>query len=502
MNGPIPAARSLVRRIEDGLGTPRAGLCLALLLCLVYTVAYLGFPELPGNHRTFPANAWWGWWDQGQYLKATQALATLHLSRETYWYPPGYSLLAVPFWYAAPKHAYFIPDLLLVLGSGIVLWRLAGLWISRMETLLLGALFIGSHGWTLSHSLIIPWTTIPSQFIYLTACWILLTKNSVRSSLVLSCLAAVLLWFRPVDAFALAPMLVASVLLLRGLRTRIAAAFPGVAVIALSFGGICLLNKAICGSWQSDYDRNSYGIGFFSYPLILKFHWIFVDPGAFFGEVQSGLLCRFPWLMLGGAGAAFLVRTKGWPAVAVLGTIALSWSASLAYNDFLPTNIFRFHLIHYIAWALPLLFLFSYAAVTRGLPSLFGFSAIAASLVLSFALLSMGLSYRALPIRRTGAGRWKLPPDRPLVVWIHGTSNRNNMPTLALDGRRLIPAHDYLASYATEDVRIFLPARTAGRILDLLSLDPGADASATAAVPGWSLVRPTRRFFLRIPDSR
>ena len=44
----------------------------AVVCTLAYVACYLAYPSLPGNSPH--VEGWWGWFDQGQYLKSVKAL--------------------------------------------------------------------------------------------------------------------------------------------------------------------------------------------------------------------------------------------------------------------------------------------------------------------------------------------------------------------------------------------------------------------------------------------
>ena len=65
---PSSAASRLARL---NLALPVLG---ALLLAALYLWRYAADPAVPGGSAQFP-EGWWGWWDQGHYLRSATALA-------------------------------------------------------------------------------------------------------------------------------------------------------------------------------------------------------------------------------------------------------------------------------------------------------------------------------------------------------------------------------------------------------------------------------------------
>ena len=80
-----------------------------------------------------------------------------------------------------------------------------------------------------------------------------------------------------------------------------------------------------------------------------------VDGNPLFRERDSALLQHFPWLLLLIPGVIHLLRRYKFNSLGILLAIALSYGLYFEYNDLAPDNIFRYHLIHYLFWTLPLL---------------------------------------------------------------------------------------------------------------------------------------------------
>ena len=62
-----------------------------IFFSLVYTYIYLSHDALPGNNIDYPAG-WWGWCDQGIFLRQAQAIAG-ELNSYTYRAPLASQLL-------------------------------------------------------------------------------------------------------------------------------------------------------------------------------------------------------------------------------------------------------------------------------------------------------------------------------------------------------------------------------------------------------------------------
>jgi hypothetical protein len=68
-----------------------------------YTFLYFTHPSLPND----APSGWWGWFDQGQYIKSVKALSQANLSPSEHWYFPGYPLLGAILYKYMPVHPFF-----------------------------------------------------------------------------------------------------------------------------------------------------------------------------------------------------------------------------------------------------------------------------------------------------------------------------------------------------------------------------------------------------------
>src|SRR5690606_4266656 len=126
--------------------------------------------------------------------------------------------------------------------------------------------------------------------------------------------------------------------------------------------------------------------GFFSYPISYKFYWLFVDGSPLFNETEPALLFWYPWLFLVIPGVIFLVRKEGVAGAAVLTAWVFNLMLYVNYNDLLPSDIYRFNLIHYLTWWFPLMFLLAFVACRHGwkyMPVRIGFGMAALIFVLA-----------------------------------------------------------------------------------------------------------------------
>lgn len=443
----------------------RAGGLLLLVLGVVYAVAYRQHALFPGSEAGAQPCGWWTWSDQANYLRESVALAHGKLDAQSYYYPPGYSALGALFVRRMPVNPFFFPDLALVLGAAWAWWRLAQRLLSRLQTVALAVLFIATHWVLLADTMVVPWNTLVTQCTLLTGMLLLITTRSVRGVWGLAVLAALTYGVRPVDALAFAPMLAWATLRLPDWRSRLAAGAGGVAVVVLAVVALGGLNHSIFGDWRTPYEKLSAGsIGFFSYPISAKLYWLLIDGRPFFGENDPGLLIRYPWLLLAVPGACYWIEREGASAVAALAALALNWLLYFNYNDFLPSDIYRFTLIHYLVWAFPLLALLGTAACVRGGWSRGTRWGFAATAVLLIFVLGIRMEERPLPTASLRDGVVQLPAVRPLVLRF-SSLQPEAVAQLRLDGRALTEYSDFLTPYESPTLQLLFGNKAVGSAL-------------------------------------
>ncbi|HEY3757828.1 MAG TPA: glycosyltransferase family 87 protein [Opitutaceae bacterium] len=338
-----------------GIRALRPFICPILLAALaaLYLGSYLSHPQLPGNSTQYPLG-WFGWFDQGCYLKEAHAIASGHLSRDTFIYPIGYPALGALLVHWVPRHPFLLINLACVLAIATLCYRLAREVMGDIGAALFIAVFVVTHATLLRESLVVPWNTIPTFLLFWSAVWLCLTRNDFYAAVSMSALAAAAYLMRPADAGTMAPMLIWAVIRLPNWRERFVAAGVGLGLVMLAWGFIACLNLRIFGSTTSGYDTGRLITGFGSYPFWTKVHLLLVDFSPPFWTDSAAVLFQYPWLFLAVPGAvAAALRWRG-SAIAVLASVACFFVLYVNYNDLWPTNIFKFTLIHYWCWIFPL----------------------------------------------------------------------------------------------------------------------------------------------------
>jgi hypothetical protein len=300
-----------------------------------------------------------------------------------------------------------------------------------------------------------------------------------RAVMLLAGLAAATWFVRPIDAVSFAPMLVWAVLRLPAWRQRMAWGAAGLGVIALALAMIGVVNHAVFGTWRSPYEQAAFKmVGFFDYPFGQKLFWTFVDARPFFGETDTALLGRYPWLLLALPGIFFWVKREGAAGAAAVATLLLNWLLYLGYNDFFPSSFYRFSLIHYVSWSFPPLFAAAAGACRAGWRE--RSVQVGAMLALGVLLLAGGLRLeeRTLPAPATPGEVKALPAARPLWVKFPGDS-LELVTKLRLDGRAMTEAADYQIPYVPSDLKLLLGEHAKGT---KLGAPPAAGVEAIPVV--------------------
>lgn len=351
----------------DWIDSFRGQVGLACGIALIYILGYLGHPALPGNNDSYPGG-WLGWWDQSLYFRTAAAISNGELSAASYLYPLGYPLLGALTWPAVPRHAFLVPDLVLTVGIALLLYRMIRRFLGPQETLLLIAAFVFLYRGTLSAGLVEPWSTIPTQFFAYVVVFVLVfsTPNTARIFLGAACVGMTYTC-RAAEAACLLPMLWAAILCLPTWRRRLLVGAGAGGIIVLFLLGIVLLNYKMFGSLTSPYEATTRaGLTFGAFPLKWKMYSLFVDGHLFFRESEQMLLERYPFFLLCLPGAAMVVQRFGLRGFGLCCSIIVTYLLYLAFNDFWSRNLFRYHVIHYLIWTLPLIALFAYLGLRDG----------------------------------------------------------------------------------------------------------------------------------------
>lgn len=358
-----PAVKRWLSLANRWLDTWTGQLYLACASAAVYVNAYQHHGARPGANTTYPMG-WLGWWDHGQYQKCAAALAHGSLTPDTYWYPLGYPALGALFYRWMPEHAFVIPDLVLVAGTALLFFRIAKKFVLPIEAVLLIAFFILCYHGLLADTLVIPWNTIPTHFLSYSIILLAGLGPVVKKRLLLAAFCVGLMYLcRPGDAFCLALVLGLAILRLPSWADRIRIGI-GSFLIIIAFCAIVLsINWAVFHQWTTPYDKVVAGTGFGAYPFGVKLFSLVVDARPLFWDTETTLFSHLPWLLLIIPGITWLLCRRSFETLGILLGIGATYVIYFQFNDFWPGNLFRYRLVHYLAWTFPILALFAYLGI-------------------------------------------------------------------------------------------------------------------------------------------
>jgi hypothetical protein len=328
-----------------------------IVACAFYVTTYVNHPNhYPVGHKL----SWWGWWDQGRYIASTKAIRAGDLSASEHHYPVGYPALGTLFYDVMPNDPFFIPNFLCfatICAAFVLICRRV---VALTEALILCFVAVVWQA-SVRNNLVVAWSTIPRHTAMYALAWLAIFRCSDPMYPVFAGLSiAVIYAVRPGDILFAVPLLV--VPLVSAVRERRAPAF--VARFALAAAPIVvavhIFNYLVYAAvFPRAYSVAVANVGFSFSFIPVKAFSMFINPQLLYGEPYS-LIAAFPYLLLILPGAAVFVKRFGGAGVGIVVAQAVTLLYYLAFNDFLPSNVFRFQLIHYLLWVLPFFCLYAY----------------------------------------------------------------------------------------------------------------------------------------------
>jgi hypothetical protein len=469
------------------------------LIAIVYIIVYFFIPGTPGNHPGVHPLGWWGWFDQGKYILSTNAFAQSDFSPDKHFYPPLYSVLGAIFLKWSSGHTFFLLNLGALIWFAYVFIKFSDLYLPRWGGVAL--LFSTTiFNYTLFENYVIPWTSTLATALLasgiLGLVWLTKIMNGERDKLsglqvffVATCLG-LLVPTRPADAIV---GCVIGLGLLIGYwcihrRPIHLVPRPIVFILLVTTGSIIgpLLflgfNILVFGSPLGNYLQVASSNGFYPADLMEKFFSIWLDGLILYGEPNSGLTERYPWLFVALAGLFWvLIRGDG-----ALRTVAVAiiflFVLYLPYGDLLPNGLWRFKNIHYFKWTFPFMALFAALLIkeawfawreAKGRLSTSTFL-----LGIPFLLLSLHLVLDMVPVstRKTSDQEnilFELPSKKIDFVDFKGLSGGFSdvyfgSHRLILDGKELTRVRDYRLLPMTWGVRLLFIRPLSGRSMEFI----------------------------------
>jgi hypothetical protein len=402
---------------------------------LVYCYFYLHDPALPGNNLEYP-RGWWGWFDQGEYIKAAAAIGAGDFSSTKHTYPPLYPAIGSVFMPVLPVHPFFFFNLVGLLAFAYVFVAFATRYMSQLEAFALLAVSLYFNE-VIILNFAIPWTTTGTALIYAITIYQLLQRSKQEKPIgsmamesakafLFSGVFSLLVILRPVDAGAAAVFYPAylyfSFKRLNGTAAPRRNALLLTQTIALGAGlliglGLFLFfNLKVHGHVLGGYFKSTAtSSGYFPLELARKFFSLVVDSNTVFLEPNGSLITHFPWLIFSLIGMiAALVRGPAMLRV-MAAAICLQFCLYAPYGDLLPNGVYRYYNIHYFKWMFPYLAFFGWLVVRW----VFESPAIPRTKSIAVRTLMVLIAIAALL-----APQYKVKPASPVVLGQTGPDNR------------------------------------------------------------------------------
>ena len=468
------------------------------LVAVAYVYTYFAHRDTPGNSPLEHPLGWWGWWDQGLYLKQANAILHGDLTADKHIVPPLYPAVGAIFLNWSSGHPYFLPDLLCWLLFVFAFIRFADRYVPRWSGLVLlcGAIIVNHE---LLENYVIPWATTLSTALLATGIlglvWLQDAQEGKRKRIsgwqlfIVAISLGLLAPTRPIEAVVGAVLGLAFLIGYWRARRKAAANLPApgrflpLAVIGFAIGPAIyfVFNKVVFGNPLGGYIKFAGKNGYFPADLPEKFISLWLDGKTLYGENNAGLTEHYPWLFLSLAGFVWaLLRGDALLRVAAL-AVGLLFALYMPYSDLLPVNLWRYLVIHYVKWTFPFLALFAWLLVKQALEGwrrregwVFPVALLVAIPAL---LLSLHLAINVKPLRGISepgqAMRFELPDGAVDFIDFKGLNGGYNVTDLGehrilLDGRELKWVHDYRLLPIGSEVRLLFIRPVAGRNIEFL----------------------------------
>lgn len=502
------------------------------LLTFLYCIGYAFHSAVPDGNPKYPLG-WWGWTDQGHYLRSALALSQFDFTSSKHFYLPLYASLGAPFVGWTQMHAFWLVDLVCLLWFAAVFIEVASSRIGRMAAVVLFFASVVAN-YAVFECFLIPWTSTVTTALIATAILGIhremaraaqpagaFAKSSGREIALFSFANGLLVLARPLDAVVGGFLWLAYVVLVwrahRGAGLPSASAKRRLLLVTAAFmvgpAGFLAFNLVVFGTPAGGYFHAAAANGYFPLDVAEKFVSIFVDSYGLYLEPGAGILVRYPWIAL----SLVAMVTMLWRGDLVLRLVAvaifLQLLLYLPYGDLMPNGTWRYLNIHYFKWMFPFFALFAWVLLAdivqsgrRHLKHALG--AGLAVLLAGLMFVSLTFGFEALgntkwvPAAGERSGTIDLPPGRDVDVidiagWRGGfeeTYFGNHV--VRLDGRRLTPVRDFRVFPAPWGIRLLFTRPSSGRSLEF-EPDPRLKRGATPEVRASLLAY---GITMRIPD--
>ena len=362
-----------------------------LLLCvatILYMGIYLNYSAVPGNNTQYP-EGWWGWYDQGQYLKSVKAFSSFNFDPQNHRYLPLYALIGAGFYALIPNHPFFFVNLFALLYGIYVFIQVSDRYLSRIETSLILLISLYAN-FTIFLQYIIPWNSSVTVIIYSLSLHQLIrlqpiqddnkhSKKHLLKPILFGFLIGLLCLIRPIDVPATFGLFLAYVYLSHRnqilakkipVKTASKSIFLLVFGFLLGFSFYLLYNQALYNSPIDGYFKATISSsGYFPTEIAWRTFSLLFDSKVLFAESSASFISHYPWLLLSFIAIIWAMFYGDWLTRTLSFTIVLQFLFYAPYGDLLPNGIWRYHNIHYFKWAFPYLAFLAWLCVRSSIYS-------------------------------------------------------------------------------------------------------------------------------------
>jgi hypothetical protein len=335
-----------------------------LIITIIIFLYYL-YLNLSYIHNPINSIGWNGWFDQSKYHLSAISIYEKNWDSDKHWYPIGYSAISSIFVglnYTNPFIYTNSISFILYCYFYLKYFNFINIYLRTFS--LLAGLFIFKKALNIEEispvieSFIIPWNTVVISAAYLAI--ISYSEIIKKNTLVIGLICGLVISVRMIDFIPLAFFLVTKLLYENDdLKIKLLLIFKIFLASLNIIIPFLIINKIIHGNIVGgSYVElsNNIGLGFDN--LINRFYWIAINSKEVWNDGNS-LIEIFPFLILAPFALIYLAYTDYKKYLPLIILILVSFLMYLSYNDFSPHNIFRFKLVHYISWMIPILFLMS-----------------------------------------------------------------------------------------------------------------------------------------------
>ncbi len=360
----------LVRTAPSGVLVQAAAL---IFLFALYQYAYHTYSAVPGNNAKYPLG-WWGWMDQGLYLKSSTAFAALDFRSASHFYPPLYPAIGAFFLPFSRLHPFYLVDLVLMAGFFLLVFSLfqhrLGARIAVFPVVAGMALYpVVGLQW------VVPWTSTLSAFLVVAALVLFdqfermrSEPGRIRSFLLNGFLFGVVVGsqipVRPADIATVAPVAILyAIMVFRMMvggtadqrRRGAVAVVGGIAGFSLPLAFFIGFNLASTGTTTGRYFGTVVtDIGFDVTQVPERLFSLFVASQPYFLEFNADWISVIPVFFIAVVFAIVASLFSGPATLRVAGAMmAVQLLIYASYRDSLPIGMFRYYNVHYYKWMFP-----------------------------------------------------------------------------------------------------------------------------------------------------